>query len=274
MSSISSIGSSSTAWATQGMQGMHKNKRPSATEMADQAFSALDSSGKGYIDKADLQTMVQKLGTSSTSSTSQASNSTSGVDKLFSALDADGSGQVTKQEFTDAMQKIADQLDQQRHSSKMQNAISQAGLDGAQGMGGPGGPGGMPPPGGAGGPKGDGDGDGGMTKEQMTSKLSETGSSDSQLSSLLSNTLKNFEAADSNQDGKVSADEAMAYQKAHPSESETQTGSSTGNSSGATAANSSGLSSAQVVMQVSRLFEAYIANNSDSASASSLSVSA
>jgi len=261
---------------------MHKGKHASASEMADQAFSALDTSGKGYIDKADLQAMTQKLGTSSTSSTSQSSDSASGVDKLFSALDADGSGQVTKQEFTDTLQKIADQLDQQRHSSKMQNAISQAGLDGQQGPGGAqgmGGPGGMPPPGGARGPKGDGDGDGdggGMTKEQMSSKLSETGSSDSKLSSLLSNTLKNFEAADSNQDGKVSADEAMAYQKAHESQSATQSGSTTtGASNGtATASNSSGLSSAQVVMQVSRLFEAYIANNSTSSSASSLSVSA
>lgn len=265
MSSISGIGSSSSSWAAmQDMRGLHKAKQANLNEMASQAFSALDGGGKGYIDKADLQGL-------NISSTSQSSDGSSGVDKLFSALDADGSGQVTKEEFTDSLQKIADQLDQQRQSSKMQDAIAQAGLNGQQGPGGAQGQGGgMPPP-----PPPEG-GDAGMTKDQMSSKLSEVGSSDSQLSSLLTNTLKNFEAADTNQDGKVSAQEALAYQKkssesSTSSETQAQTQTDQGTSSSANPA--SGTTSAQVARQVAQLFQAYMGSQI-AAAGGSIAVSA
>ena len=268
MSSIGGIGGSASGMMA-GLYGTQGVKRQKPTdEMASQAFSALDSGGKGYINKADLQGL-------NISSTSQSSDSSSAVDKLFSTLDADGSGQVTKDEFTDSLQKIADQLDQQRQSSKVQDAIAQAGLNGQQGPGGAHGQGsGMPPP-----PPPEG-GDAGMTKDQMSSKLSEVGSSDSQLSSLLTNTLKNFEAADTNQDGKVSAQEAMAYQKKSSGSStssetqaqaQTQTQTDQGTSTSASPASDS--TSAQVARQVAQLFQAYMGSQIASAS-SSISVTA
>ena len=112
----------------------------------------------------------------------------------------------------------------------------------------------MPPP-----PPPEG-GDAGMTKDQMSSKLSEVGSSDSQLSSLLTNTLKNFEAADTNQDGKVSAQEAMAYQKASETStsSETQAQTQTDQGTSSSASPASDTTSAQVARQVAQLFQAYM----------------
>ncbi|MDD2729840.1 EF-hand domain-containing protein [Malikia sp.] len=227
MSSISGVGGGS-AWMTQDMRGMHKMPPPNVTEMADKVFSRLDSSGKGYIDQADLQAATQQL-----TSAAASQDASSDVGKLFSALDPDSSGQVSKQEFSDSLQKMADQLDQQRQSSRMENAIAEAGLGGQAGAAGAQGMGGGSKP---------------------------------------SNGVRSFEAADLNQDGKVSAEEARAYQQTQASQSMEQAGGSTSNQAG-TAATDSSLSPAQVLMQVSRLFQAYVVNH-DSGSQASLSVSA
>lgn len=120
--------------------------------------------------------------------------------------------------------------------------------------------GGMPPP-----PPPEGDA--GFTKEELSSQLEEIGSSDSKRSSFISNVVKNFEAADSDGDGKVTFAEAQAYNSSASSSSD-----STANTA-ATTANSE----AQVMFKIMQLMHAYGSfsdNSSNSAASSLLSVSA
>lgn len=94
------------------------------------------------------------------------------VDEVFKALDGDGDGKVTKQEMSDSVTKLAGQLDSQFQSMRMSG-------------------------------KG-----GGMSKSEISSMLGSTGSAPQKLTDL----AQNFDAADTNQDGQISAQEAMAYQ--------------------------------------------------------------
>ena len=98
MSSISGIGSNYGMM----MQGMGGMKRPDPTQMANQLFSKLDTSGQGYLTKSDLQSALDSV-----SSSSASSSTTSSVDDLFSKLDTNSDGKVTQQEFSDTLQKVA-----------------------------------------------------------------------------------------------------------------------------------------------------------------------
>lgn len=88
---ISNISSSS---AYSGMQ------RPDPAKMVDKMFSTLDTTGKGYIDKADLQTALDQ-----TSSNGKSGNTPS-VDEVFKKLDSNGDGKITKQEMTDGVKNL------------------------------------------------------------------------------------------------------------------------------------------------------------------------
>lgn len=219
MSSISGI-SGNSAWST--IQSMRQ-------KMAENLFSQLDTSGKGYIDKATLQSALDN-----------ASSSTSSVDALFSKLDANGDGKVSKQEFTDTLQQLESQL--------QANANLQAG--------------GMPPPPP---PKNEV----GFTKDELTSQLSEIGSSDSKRSSLISSVVANFDKADTNGDGKVSMQEAMAFEQ---SNSSTATSSSTAANT-TDSASSSTDSTDKILKQIIMLMQTYTTNNNPNNGAS-LSLSA
>ena len=61
--------------------------------------------------------------------------------------------------------------------------------------------------------------DTGYTVGELTTLASETSSTDSALSSLFETLATNFEAADANGDGRVTASEAMAYQESSKEES-------------------------------------------------------
>lgn len=172
------------------MQGMGSMKRPDPTEMADKLFSKLDTSGQGYIQKSDLQNAFDKVSSSSSSSSS------SNVDDMFSQLDSNGDGKVTKDEFSSTLKKLADQLDSQFNNMRM--------------SGGMGGMGGM----------------GGLSKDQLTSLSSDLSSSDTTASSKINDLVKNFDKADTDGDGKVSFQEAMAYDKKTESTSATSSSSS------------------------------------------------
>ena len=253
MTSISGISNSSAMM--QGMSGMRAMQRPDPAQMAENLFTQLDTSGQGYLQKADLQSALDKL-SSSASSTSDSSN----VDELFASLDADSDGKVTKNEFTDGLKKLQDSLEQQFQDGRMQMAMQ---ADGMNGMGG------MPPP-----PPAQGGNDEGFTKDELSSQLKETGSSDSSRSSLISSIVQNFDKADTNSDGKVSFQEAMAYQQSSTSSSTSQqSAASSEDSTTASSASSAGNSEAKVMMQIMKLMHAYMANNSASTS-STLSVSA
>lgn len=112
----------------------------------------------------------------------QASSKTPSVDDIFKALDGDGDGKVTKQEMSDSVQKLADQLVGQLQNMRM------------------GGMGGM----------------GGMSKSDVSGMTeSATGSAAQKLTDL----AENFDAADTNQDGNVSAQELMAYRASNETNS-------------------------------------------------------
>lgn len=223
---VSSIGSNSMA----SMAGM---QRPDPTRMASNVFSKLDTKGQGFIEESDLQSALSQL--SSTSASSTESDSAA----LFKALDGDSDGKVTESEFSSSMQKLADALDNQAFGSRMAGAMP------------------PPPP-----PQGD---DAGFTQDELNSQLEEIGSTDSARSELISKVAENFEAADANGDGKVSAPEAMAYER----ESRTSASSST-----STSADSSTSSTASEGALMHRLMELMRAYGGDDNPRSSVAVTA
>lgn len=216
-------------------------QRPDPTQVASKLFSKLDTKNQGYIEKSDLKTALDTLSSTSDSSAS------SSVDDIFSQLDGDGDGKVTEGELSDSLQKISDQLDSQFNDMRMRRG------------GGDMPPGDMPPPP----PPADGT-DTGFTKDQLTSMVSEAGSSDDKRSGLMSDIAANFSAADTDGDGKVTAKEAMAYEKSKDSSSSTSSDSTTAQSE------------ASVMHKIMQLVHAYglQANSSESQASSLLSVSA
>jgi Ca2+-binding EF-hand superfamily protein len=235
-----SIGSASSAismnWQTSTSQT--SRKRPDPSEMADQLFSKLDTSGKGYLEASDLQKAISGL-----SSTSDSSDSAS-ADTVFSALDADGDGKVTKQEMEDGMTKLADEFESQMHSARMRNA-GQSGD--------------MPPP-----PPPSDSQDQGLTKDQLSSMVSSLDSSDgSSQASDLQNLLASFDKADTDGDGKVTFKEAMAFKKASESSSSTSDSTTTT----ATTSDTLTTSSAAVFHRIAQLMATYgLDDRSNSAS--------
>lgn len=194
------------------------------SKMAEKLFSQLDTQNKGYLDTADFANALQGLSSkTSTSSTTTASTSGTGLtasstntsssvsaDQVLSALDTNGDGKVTKDEMSSNLKKMAAELDSQFNAMRMAQAGGQAG--------------GMPPPP----PRDsdrDGDNDAGMSKDQLTQVASTT--TDSKLAALTSKMASNFDAADTNGDGKVSRTEAMAYDQKTQSTSSTASTSKT-----------------------------------------------
>ena len=223
MSSISNLTSYGVASNYSGTHGTHRSQRPSAEEMASDLFSKLDSSGKGYIQQSDLETALSAV-TSASSSSSSNSTSTASASEIFSQLDTNGDGKVTKDEMTSSFAKLAEELDSQFNQSRMQNASGAAGN--------------MPPP-----PP---QNDSGFTKDELTQQLSDIGSSDSQRSSFINNVVQNFDKADTNGDGKVTFQEAMAYNQSSSSSSSTSSSSSSSSSSSDSSSSNSSSSSSQV----------------------------
>lgn len=220
---VSSIGNSSVASMMQ---------RPDPSQMASKLFSKLDSKNQGYIEKSDLQSAFDQI---------SGSGKSANVDEVFKKLDGDGDGKITEQEMSDSLTKMAAQLDSQFNSMRM------SGKGGMHGMGGM-----------MGGTHGMGGSDG-LTKDQLTGMANETDSG----SSALTNLISNFDAADTNGDGKVSAQEAMAYNQS------TQ--------SSAPGAPGSASSEERVMMNIMQLVRAYGDPSHDSSRSSStgtLSVSA
>jgi Ca2+-binding EF-hand superfamily protein len=237
---ISSVASSGYSAST--TQSVGRHNRPDPAKLAETLFSSLDTSGKGYVEIADLQAAMD--------STATASGKTSAVSAsdVFTSLDSDSDGKVTKQEMTDSIKKLADDLETQFQSSRMSHAMA--------GMGGPGGAGGMPPP-----PPPPKD-DSGFTKDELSSQLSAADSTDTKRTSLLSDIVKNFDAADTDGDGKVSFQEAMNYQStsaAAASSATTSSSASTSNTATATSSSSTGGSTEKKVMrQIMQLVAAYV----------------
>ena len=71
------------------MQGMGRMQHQDPAKMAESLFAKLDTSGKGYIEKADLQTAFQSVSTLSGAS----------ADDVFASLDGNSDGKVTQEEL-------------------------------------------------------------------------------------------------------------------------------------------------------------------------------
>jgi len=214
-----------------------------ASQMASQLFSRLDTKSQGFIEKSDLASAFSQI-------SSKAEESTSSVDDLFSALDGNSDGKVTKDEFASVLAQLQEQMDSQR----------------MQGGGGAHPAGGMPPPP----PPGD---DAGFTKDELTSQIESADSSDTQRTELLNKIVENFEAADSDGDGKVSFKEAMAYDESTKTAT-TDSSSTSGSTSNTTTAASN--NDDQIMFKIMQLMHAYSSGQDQEQSglASLLSVSA
>tara|TARA_R110001606_G_scaffold399222_2_gene582464 strand:- start:127619 stop:128446 length:828 start_codon:yes stop_codon:yes gene_type:complete len=220
-------------------------QRPNAEKMSKDLFSQLDTNGQGYIEEGDLKSALDKV------TSSKDSSSTLSAKDMFSQLDTDGDGKVTEQELASTFQSLADEMgvrariaeqNPQRAESdapshtleeltqmstsdsvdeNMQGIFSQladnfdsADSDGngslsgdeaityleSQGVERKGPPPGPPPTGDT----------SGLSQDELTS-MSTSDSIDTVTQSILSQLADNFDAADTNEDGKVSMAESAAY---------------------------------------------------------------
>lgn len=90
MSSISGLGTNSTAW--------HGNK-PDVGKMAEKLFKQLDKDGNAGIGEAELGTAGNQAGAPESDATA-----------LLKGLDSDGDKSISKQELSSGMQTLADQF--------------------------------------------------------------------------------------------------------------------------------------------------------------------
>jgi Ca2+-binding EF-hand superfamily protein len=218
----------------------------SSSQLSSKLFSALDTKSQGYLEKSDFVSAFSKIASTSAST----SSSSASVDDVFSALDGNSDGKVTKDEFASTLAKLQEQFD----SSRMHSG---GGHGGPQGAGGP-----PPPPPAS---------DAGFTKDELSSQLEEvSSSSESNSTELLSKIVNNFEAADTNSDGKVSFTEAMAYDMSSQNSTASDATTSTGSAS------NTNTSDAGVMMKIMQLMQAYGSGSEDKSStlSSLLSVSA
>ncbi len=186
MSSISGISSTS---AYSGSVSSVKRQRPDPAQMAEQAFSKLDTKGQGYLEVSDLESAFSNI--ASASGSTSASDATSTANDLFKKLDADSDGKVTKDEFSSGLKKLADDLESQFNQSRTSGV--------GQDRGAP-----PPPP-----PSGTSEASGGST--DAVSSGSATTSTTATSSASDTSASKTYEAADTNQDGKVTQKEEEAY---------------------------------------------------------------
>ncbi|MFZ6720744.1 EF-hand domain-containing protein [Undibacterium sp. Ji49W] len=223
MTSVSGVSGSSNYYS-QASSGVQRQGRGDPAKIADSVFSKLDTKNQGYLEISDLETAFGNIsGTSSstarstTASTATGASSTSSsstVNDLFKKLDSDGDGKVTKDEFSSGIKKLSDELETQFNARRTSGSRP-------------------PPPPDGGGGQGE---DGGLDKTQLTDLASKVGESNSSAGAALTQVAQNFEAADTNQDGKVSIQESIAYLEKTASASGS---SSTGTSTSATASTTS-----------------------------------
>jgi len=176
--SISGVGSSMASAMQSAMQA-NRPQKPDASAMAADVFALLDSGGKGYIDSSDLTGALESTGSSAS------------AEDLLGAMDSDGDGKVTEQELGSLLQKVADQLEDSFGASRVGQAMGNR-------------PPPPPPPAGE---------DEGMSVEQLGAMAEEAEASGSAEASELAALVESFDEADTDGDGKVSFQEAMAFRE-------------------------------------------------------------
>jgi hypothetical protein len=108
----------------------------------------------------------------------------------------------------------------------------------------------------------------GFTEEELTAQLEEIGDSDSTRSTLIENILADFEAADTDGDGRVNLEEAMAFDQTNSDSSNEP-----GIASGVTSSDTETLNE-KVMMQMMRLVQAYsLGGQAENETSSTLNIS-
>lgn len=124
--SISGFNSSSAM-----MPNVGRMQRPDPAKMAEALVTNLDTTNKGYLEVADLQTAFAQ------GSTANSTTAVQDAAQVFSAFDNNGDGQATTAEITTTLQALAD---------RQQQGTNGAETGGTQESGGLNGPGAPPPP--------------------------------------------------------------------------------------------------------------------------------
>ena len=185
--SISGVGSS-MALAMQSAMQANRPQKPDASAMAADVFALLDSGGKGYIDSSDLAGALESTGSSAS------------AEDLLGAMDSDGDGKVTEQELGSLLQKVADQLEDSFGAARVGQAMGNR----------------PPPP-----PPPSGEEDEGLSVDQLGAMAEEAEASGSAGASELAALVESFDEADTDGDGKVSFQEAMAFRESEAAKSGT-----------------------------------------------------
>jgi Ca2+-binding EF-hand superfamily protein len=191
-------------------------------------FAKLDTANSGYIDTAALTEALTQ--TSSPGS----SDSASATQSLVAALDGNGDAKLTQQEMAAALQKLLEEV-----GSLLGNA------GGTERSGGRPPAGGMPPP-----PPPEGADGTGFTKDELQAMVDSSSGTDDQRTALMTRIIGNFDAADTDGDGKVSFAEARAFGQS----TEAAQGPSTGTAQATTATADDG---ATVLANILQLLLAY-----------------
>lgn len=152
-------------------------QRPDPAAMQQRLFEKIDGDGDGSVTAAEFSSFSQNAPALPEGVTAPS----------FSDFDADSDGALSLSEFAEGSKALEAQLHSQFDSLRAA--------------------GGMPPP-----PPG-GEGEQlGLSKSELSSLASALVDSNSTVSGKLTALAENFEAADSNQDGKVSIQELLVYQ--------------------------------------------------------------
>lgn len=156
-----------------------------SAKFAQALLSTMDVDSSGGVDSAEFSKAALELSSISDESA---------ITEAFNGLDTDENGAISLDELSSAFESMASA--------------------GVMGMGGK-----PPPPPGPPPAQSEDEEDTGYTVGELTTLASETSATDSALSSLFETLATNFEAADANGDGRVTASEAMAYQESSKEES-------------------------------------------------------
>lgn len=242
--SISTVGGVSSAW------GAMSSARADA--MKEKMFAKTDADGSGGVNKAELQTLFDKIA-------SKTGSSPGSAEDMLVKMDSDGSGELSRDELDTGMKELM---------PKPADTMAFAQQRGQGGPGGPGGPKGPPPAGG-----------GGETSETSSSAdidpldLNSDGtvSAQEKAAGELNEAMKALLAAvDSDGDQKISSDEAVNF-------ASQLTAAVNGDSSDASASSSSGNTSSQKQDSASlsqMLMQAYSRAASNYAQSAQFSLSA
>ena len=230
--SISGVGSSMASAMQSAMQA-NRPQKPDASAMAADVFALLDSGGKGYIDSSDLAGALESTGSSAS------------AEDLLGAMDSDGDGKVTEQELGSLLQKVADQLEDSFGAARVGQAMGNR-------------PPPPPPPAGE---------DEGMSVEQLGAMAEEAEASGSAEASELAALVESFDEADTDGDGKVSFQEAMAFR-------ESEAAASGASSDSRPPPPDEAARDERMLARVLRMLQEYAGDSSTATTGSTLSVSA